>query len=207
MNSKSEPAAAPAEPRVAGSAMRDLAPRVLSAIVMIALALGTLWIGGHAFALFWLAAGFAVFWEWQKMVGGDRVRARLIVGACALAASASFAFDGGVDMAVLLLLAGGFVTRASRRTRQRDLGRPRARLRRRPGRLALRASRVDVCRDDRDLVAVRRRLGHRYHGLFWRPAHRRTETLAARFAIQDLVGLHHAALSAADCWVWPQSMR
>jgi phosphatidate cytidylyltransferase len=107
MNREREPAS-PASNEGSG-AMRDLAPRVLSAIVMIALALGTLWIGGHVFALFWLAAGFAVFWEWQHMVGGERMRARLIVGGCVLAVSASYAFSSGAEVAILLLIAGSFV--------------------------------------------------------------------------------------------------
>jgi len=114
MNREREPAAPssnPASPASDGkaSALRDLAPRVLSAIVMIALALGTLWIGGHVFALFWLAAGFAVFWEWQQMVGGERMRARLIVGGCTLAISTSYAFNSGAEVAILLLIAGALL--------------------------------------------------------------------------------------------------
>lgn len=45
----------------------ELRTRVLSAIVMVALALGTAYWGGWPFALFWLAAGAAIMVEWTDM--------------------------------------------------------------------------------------------------------------------------------------------
>ncbi|WP_244544199.1 MULTISPECIES: phosphatidate cytidylyltransferase [unclassified Beijerinckia] len=98
----------PTEPQKTG-AMRDLGPRLLSAIVMVVLALGSAWLGGHVFALFWMVAGFAVFWEWQKMVGGRQERYRLIVGAVALAVAAQLALTLRADIALLVVLVGAIV--------------------------------------------------------------------------------------------------
>lgn len=56
-----------------GSALSPKAPsselkkRVLSAIVMIVVALGVTYWGGWPFALFWLAAGIAMMVEWTEM--------------------------------------------------------------------------------------------------------------------------------------------
>ncbi|HEV2571469.1 MAG TPA: phosphatidate cytidylyltransferase [Beijerinckiaceae bacterium] len=98
----------PAEPQKTG-ALRDLGPRLLSAIVMVALALGSAWLGGHVFALFWMIAGFAVFWEWQRMVGGAQERYRLIVGALALAVAAQLSLTLKADIAVLVILVGAVI--------------------------------------------------------------------------------------------------
>jgi len=98
----------PTEPQKTG-ALRDLGPRLLSAIVMVALALGSAWLGGHLFALFWMIAGFAVFWEWQRMVGGAQERYRLIVGGLALAVAAQLSLTLRADVAVLVIIVGAVV--------------------------------------------------------------------------------------------------
>lgn len=46
----------------------DLAKRIASALVLIPVAIGTAWLGGWTFALFWLAAAAAVLWEWNRLV-------------------------------------------------------------------------------------------------------------------------------------------
>lgn len=56
-------------PAAAKAPSSELKTRVLSAIVMIALALGAAYWGGLPFALFWLAAGIAVMVEWTDMTG------------------------------------------------------------------------------------------------------------------------------------------
>lgn len=98
----------PAESQKTG-ALRDLGPRLLSAIVMVALALGSAWLGGHLFALFWMIAGFAVFWEWQRMVGGAQERYRLIVGGLALAVAAQLSLTLRADIAVLVVLVSAVI--------------------------------------------------------------------------------------------------
>ncbi len=86
----------------------DLGPRVASAVVLAVLAVATLVVGGHLFALFWLIAAFAINWEWQGLIGGERRLARVVIGAVALSAAAGFTHGGETipGLLVLILLAG-----------------------------------------------------------------------------------------------------
>jgi len=88
-----------------GGGFGDLAPRVASAVVLVAAACGALWAGGDIFALFWLLAAFAVNWEWQRLVDGAAARlARVVAGGAGLAAGAAFASAGLSAMALLDIL-------------------------------------------------------------------------------------------------------
>jgi phosphatidate cytidylyltransferase len=82
----------------------DLGPRVVSALVLVALAVAALVFGGHVFVLFWLIAAFAVNWEWQGLIGGERRLARIVIGAVALSAAAGFT-HGGEPIPGLVVLA------------------------------------------------------------------------------------------------------
>lgn len=76
------------------AASSELKKRVLSAIVLVTIALVTAIVGGWAFALFWLAAGIAMMVEWTTMT---RVApARPVKGAFAV----------GLVAATILLLVG-----------------------------------------------------------------------------------------------------
>jgi phosphatidate cytidylyltransferase len=95
------PGGAPAAPS-SGGGFGDLAPRLLSAVVLVAAACGALWAGGDVFALFWLLAAFAVNWEWQRLVGEAPARvARVAVGGAGLAGAAAFATAQMPGMALL----------------------------------------------------------------------------------------------------------
>lgn len=107
-----------APPPKPGSNLADLGVRIASAVVMAALALGALWAGGWVFAAFWTAAGIAILWEWQHLVGGEDVRTRLWVGAPAIALTAGFASLGYAEAALgtiaLAALAVGWLGRRER---------------------------------------------------------------------------------------------
>lgn len=60
--------------------------RVLSALGLVVIALGLTYQGGPVFALLWLVAGVAVFFEWTRMVGVDRRVPTLIAATLALLA-------------------------------------------------------------------------------------------------------------------------
>lgn len=79
----------------------DLGPRVISAVVMVGAALAALYLGGDVFALFWVLAGFAINWEWQGLVGGDRRQWRVGAGGVAVAAAAAFGQTGMIGLAAL----------------------------------------------------------------------------------------------------------
>jgi phosphatidate cytidylyltransferase len=87
----------------------DLAPRVLSALAMVAAALGALYVGGDVFALFWLVAGFAVNWEWQGLIGAERRIWRVAAGGAAVAAAAALGRTGLAGPAALVALGMGAV--------------------------------------------------------------------------------------------------
>ncbi|KLK94894.1 hypothetical protein AA309_01465 [Microvirga vignae] len=96
----------------------ELKIRVLSAIVMIVLALGTAYWGGWPFALFWLAAGIAIMVEWTDMTGVEPRRAvQTVFGLGALALTVLFlsgaSFAVGALTAVTALVLGTLLTKGS----------------------------------------------------------------------------------------------
>jgi phosphatidate cytidylyltransferase len=84
-------------------AFADLGPRVLSSLVLAALAIAVLWAGGIAFALFWLAAALAILWEWQALIGDARQRVGFLIGAVGIAVAAAFATYIALGLAFLAL--------------------------------------------------------------------------------------------------------
>ena len=114
MGLASEPPSGSATPGPAapGAAVRkrmpwsELGPRIASALVMMALALGVTSTGGVAFDLLWLVAALAILGEWQVLIGGGERLARIAVGGLAIAAAALLVEDARPGMAVLAVLAG-----------------------------------------------------------------------------------------------------
>ncbi|MGJ0510625.1 MAG: phosphatidate cytidylyltransferase [Methylocystis sp.] len=93
-----------APPKKAGAAsggFADLGPRVISAVVMVAAAAATLYVGGVAFTLFWLLAGLALNWEWQTLIGGERREWRFVLGGVAVAIAALLGRHGLAAYAAL----------------------------------------------------------------------------------------------------------
>jgi phosphatidate cytidylyltransferase len=104
----SSPGAAPARWR-----STELGSRVLSALVLVAVALATAYYGGWSFAAFWLAAGIAVATEWVNMTGAQPRLPLLIVLGAGLAlltglflAGAGLPFYAGATAVTLLIAAG-----------------------------------------------------------------------------------------------------
>ena len=92
--------------------LADLGPRLASGIVMIVLALGALYAGGPVFVAFWLVAGLAVHWEWQRLIGGERQMLRMALGGVVLVAVAALAGNAQSDAALLSLLLGALAMAA-----------------------------------------------------------------------------------------------
>jgi phosphatidate cytidylyltransferase len=90
----------------------DLPLRAAAGVTLMALALGVAWAGGFSFLAFWLVASAIVVWEWQRLVGGDRLWARIAVGVAALVVSAPFALHAGAIRACLVLAVGAIATGA-----------------------------------------------------------------------------------------------
>ncbi len=90
----------------------DLPLRAAAGVTLMVLALGTAWAGGFLFLAFWLAASEIVVWEWQRLVGGERLWARVAVGALALLAASPFALHAEAIRACLVVLVGAIATAA-----------------------------------------------------------------------------------------------
>ena len=86
----------------------DLLPRVLSAIVLMAAALVSVWQGGFVFDLIWLGAALAVGCEWQNLIAAPNRRVRFFLVALGLVVSAYFAGKAWFGTACSLLGGCGF---------------------------------------------------------------------------------------------------
>jgi phosphatidate cytidylyltransferase len=84
----------------------DLPSRIAAGGVMIAAALAAAWAGGLLFLAFWIVAAAAALWEWQTLIGGERLALRLGLGALTLLVGAALAL-GGFAWAALGALALG----------------------------------------------------------------------------------------------------
>ncbi len=95
----------------AGAALRtDLLPRAAAGAVMALAALAAAWFGGFVFVAFWWIAAAVVFWEWQRIMGRERLAARVALGAALLAAAALLAMHNApVSAAAALIVASGAV--------------------------------------------------------------------------------------------------
>ncbi|MDQ6702599.1 MAG: phosphatidate cytidylyltransferase [Pseudomonadota bacterium] len=70
--------------------LADLVPRVVSATVLMAAALVSVWWGGLVFDLIWLGAALAVGCEWQHLIAAPNPRVRFLLVALGLVLSAHF---------------------------------------------------------------------------------------------------------------------
>ena len=103
----------------------DLRPRIVSSLVLGVAAIAVLWIGGLLFAMFWLAAGLAILWEWQALIGGliggARHRARFLAGAIGIVIAGAFASYVALGIACAALLVAGLLTALIAEQRSRFL--------------------------------------------------------------------------------------
>jgi phosphatidate cytidylyltransferase len=84
--------------------LTDLGPRAASSLILIIGALGTLLLSPTIFVLAWLAAALRIHWEWQRLIGGDKPRRRLAIGAFALVAAAALAVVSNLPLAILVIV-------------------------------------------------------------------------------------------------------
>lgn len=84
----------------------DLKPRVAAAAAMGVLALAATWIGGFVFVAFWWLAAIVILWEWQRLIGGDRLAERVAAGALAIAVAALCALHNWIPGILAALVLG-----------------------------------------------------------------------------------------------------
>jgi phosphatidate cytidylyltransferase len=94
--------------RAFGPRGSELALRVWSALVLAPLAIGTAYVGGWPFAVFWGIAAMGVLWEWISLVAGADQRSVLMTGAASLALALALALVvvGPLLAAVIVLAVG-----------------------------------------------------------------------------------------------------
>ncbi|HYZ44628.1 MAG TPA: phosphatidate cytidylyltransferase [Xanthobacteraceae bacterium] len=90
----------------------ELALRVCSALVLVPLAIGTAYLGGWPFAVFWGAAAIGVLWEWSSMVARNEQFSVLLAGGASLALAVILVVTGHV-LAALIVVAMGALGAAS----------------------------------------------------------------------------------------------
>lgn len=103
-------------PARAGS---DLALRVVSALVMVPVAIGAAVLGGWPFLVFWLIAALLVLWEWTGLVAPGQLASIVsLSGLCLAGAALALALGHAAIALVALaigLLAAAFLASADRR--------------------------------------------------------------------------------------------
>ena len=97
----------------------DLLPRLLSALVLMAAALVSIWRGGLFFDLIWLGAALAVGCEWQKLIAAPRLLVRYLLTGLGLILAALFIskdwFGGACALLVGCSIAAALAAGHSRR--------------------------------------------------------------------------------------------
>lgn len=92
--------------RASGLRGSELVLRICSASVLVPLAIGTAYVGGWPFALFWGLAAMGMLWEWTSLVARADQRSVLATGAASLALAVALAVTGYLLAAVIVLAMG-----------------------------------------------------------------------------------------------------
>ena len=82
----------------------DLGVRAASGFSLISVALGSTLMGGTVFVFAWLLAASAVLFEWQRLVGGTALPARVAIGIAGLVGIGLLARTGNPGAVPLLLV-------------------------------------------------------------------------------------------------------
>ncbi|MCC6949102.1 MAG: phosphatidate cytidylyltransferase [Bradyrhizobiaceae bacterium] len=85
----------------------------MSAVVLVALALGTAWLGGPVFLFAWTLAALAVWWEWTGVVGADPRALPAAVGAVAILGMAVALAMNAPAIALVCAVIGSGIAAAS----------------------------------------------------------------------------------------------
>jgi len=85
---------------------RNLWLRIASAAVLAPLAIGSAYLGGWLFTIFWLIAAAAVWWEWVGLVDSVERHVLIATGFCALLLQAILV-ELGYDVTAMMVIALG----------------------------------------------------------------------------------------------------
>lgn len=88
------------------STRKNLALRVVSALVLAPLAIVTAYIGGWPFAVFWALGAVIVWWEWSRLINPIGNRGVLVTGICVLVLEFFLAGSGRIGISLLIMALG-----------------------------------------------------------------------------------------------------
>lgn len=97
------------EDRRSSGPMRDLRLRLVSGVLLAALAIGLTWAGDLTFAALVLAVSLIVAWEWGRIVRGSEFDATLVVHGLSTIAAVGLTLVGQVAMGLVAILVGAIV--------------------------------------------------------------------------------------------------
>jgi phosphatidate cytidylyltransferase len=97
------------DPVVEPNAMRDLGPRLLSGVLLGAVALALTWAAVWTFALLVLAVSLIVAWEWGRVVRAGGVDAIFMIHAVFVVAAVGLTYGGVPALAVVGLMIGAIL--------------------------------------------------------------------------------------------------
>ena len=89
--------------RAVGSRGGELMLRICSALVLVPMAIGTAYLGGWPFTVFWGLAAMGVLWEWISLVARSDHRTVLMTGGASLALAVALVATGHLLAAVIVL--------------------------------------------------------------------------------------------------------
>jgi phosphatidate cytidylyltransferase len=90
----------------------DLPLRAAAGVTMMVVALAAAFVGGFPNLAFWGLASIGVAWEWQRLVGGERLWGRVGIAVLALLAAAPFALHARGAFAWLAVMVGALAAGA-----------------------------------------------------------------------------------------------
>ena len=91
----------------------ELILRIASALLLAPLALGSAYIGGWPFVIFWGLAALGIWWEWTWLVASERSKWVLMMGGSALVISVALARMGRPGAAVIVVALGSVTVGAA----------------------------------------------------------------------------------------------
>ncbi|MEZ5849299.1 MAG: phosphatidate cytidylyltransferase [Hyphomicrobiaceae bacterium] len=94
------------DPKPATGSMRDLLPRLLSGLVLAAVAIGLTWASHWSFAALVLAVSLIVSWEWSRIVRGATNDTIFVIQVVCVSAAAALSVVGLPLLALVMLLVG-----------------------------------------------------------------------------------------------------
>jgi phosphatidate cytidylyltransferase len=88
---------------------KDLVPRLISAVVLLVVVLGSLWLGSWPFILLVLAIASIVAWEWSRIVRGGDIDSAMVAHIVVVIGAVLLGVYGLIGLSMLALIVGAIL--------------------------------------------------------------------------------------------------